>query len=141
MRKASCIIATLLLVIVFSASQAGNLKSMPHPIVAANTEFIGKWEGSEQCQAASAPVAVVVIVADGASQVFITGIYSVQGKIRGVVKSNTITIPRQAVEDPNFKNFMIEGSLTITSNHTSLAGVLTVLNNDTRDNCTVNYHK
>ena len=108
---------------------------------AGSADFTGKWEGNEQCQGASAAVAIVVITADGANQVFITGVYSLQGKVRGVVKGNTITIPRQSVVDPNLKNFMIEGSLTIGKNHTTLTGVLAVLNNDQRDNCTVNYHK
>ena len=108
---------------------------------AGSADFVGKWEGNEQCQGVSAAVAIVVITADGPSQVFITGVYSLQGKVRGVVKGNTITIPRQEVIDPNLKNFMIEGSLTIGKSHTTLTGVLTVLNNDQRDNCTVNYHK
>ena len=64
-----------------------------------------------------------------------------QGKIRGVVKGNTLVIPRQAVEDPNFKNMQIEGSLTVGNNYKTLTGVFAVINNDTRDACTVNYHK
>jgi len=83
----------------------------------------------------------VVITEDGPDQVFLTGIYSLQGKVRGVVKGNTITIPRQAIIDPNFKNIMLEGSLTIGKNHATLTGVFAILNNDQRDNCTVNYHK
>ena len=108
---------------------------------AGSGDFVGKWEGNEQCQGVSAAVAIVVITADGANQVFITGVYSLQGKVRGIVKGNTITIPRQEVIDPNLKNFMIEGSLTIGKNHTTLTGVLNVMNNDQRDGCTVNYHK
>ena len=108
---------------------------------AGSADFVGKWQGSEQCQAASAPVAIVVITADGPNQVFITGAYSIQGKVRGVVKGNTITIPTQQVVDPNFKNFMIEGSLTIGKDHTTLIGNLIVLNNESRDGCTVAYHK
>ena len=103
--------------------------------------FAGKWQGAEQCQGVSAPVAVVVITADGPEQVFLSGLYSIQGKVRGVVKGNTITIPRQAVMDPNFKNVMIEGSLTIGNNNTTLLGVFTILNNELRDNCTVSYGK
>jgi len=108
---------------------------------AGSADFAGKWQGSEQCQAASAAAAVVVITTDGPNQVFITGVYSIQGKIRGVVKGNTITIHTQQVVDPNFKNFMIEGSLTIGKDHTTLVGNLTVLNNESRDGCTVTYHK
>ena len=141
MKKALIIIAVLLTTS-FVISRAGIAKAAPVlPVIAANADFIGKWQGNEQCQGVSAPVAIVVITADGPTQVFITGAYSIQGKIRGVVKGNAIAIPRQTVDDPNFKNFMIEGSLTLAKNHLNLTGVLAVLNNDSRDNCTVNYHR
>ena len=86
-------------------------------------------------------MAIIVITTEGASQVLITGLYSIQGKIKGDVKGNTITIPRQVVDDPNFKNMMIEGSLTIGKNHLTLTGVLSVLNNESPDKCMVNYRK
>ena len=140
--KKALIIVIVLLTASFVISSAGISKPAPvSPVTAANAEFIGKWEGNEQCQGVSAPVAIVVITADGPAQVFITGAYSIQGKIRGVVKGNAISIPSQSVNDPNFKNFMIQGSLTLAKNHLNLTGVLTVLNNDSRDNCTVNYHR
>lgn len=106
-----------------------------------SADFAGNWEGNEQCQSVSAPVAVVVITTDGPDQVYLTGIYSIQGKIRGIIKGNTIDIPRQEVIDPNFKNMEIEGSLTMGANHKTLTGVFTVLNNNMRDGCTVNYHR
>ena len=124
-----CLVLLVLLVSIFSVNAAGS------------ADFVGKWRGKEECQAASAAVAIVVITADGPNQVFITGAYSIQGKIRGVVKGNTITIPRQVVDDPNFKNFMIEGSLTIGKIHATLTGLLAILNNESRDNCTVTYQK
>ena len=108
---------------------------------AGSSDFAGNWKGNEQCQGVSAPLAIVVITTDGPSQVFLTGIYSIQGKIKGVVKGNTITIPRQVVNDPNFKNLMIEGSLTIGKNHLTLTGVFSVLNNESPDKCIVNYSK
>jgi hypothetical protein len=120
----------------------GSLKITPVVLATGKSEvFAGTWKGNEQCQAVSAPVAILVITTDGPNQVFITGMYSLQGKIRGVVKGNTITIPRQTVDDPKFKNVAVEGSLTIGSNYKALTGVLAVLNNDTRDACTVNYHR
>ena len=118
------------------------MKMTPAALATGKSEdFAGSWKGNEQCQAVSAPVAILVITTDGPNQVFITGIYSLQGKVRGVIKGNTITIPKQAVEDPNFKNILLEGSLTMGSTHKTLTGVFTVLNNDTRDGCTVNYHR
>ena len=108
---------------------------------AGSADFAGNWKGNEQCQGASAPLAIIVITTEGASQVLITGLYSIQGKIKGDVKGNTITIPRQVVDDPNFKNMMIEGSLTIGKNHLTLTGVLSVLNNESPDKCMVNYRK
>jgi len=104
-------------------------------------EFAGTWKGNEQCQSVSAPVAILEITTDGPGQVYISGVYSMTGKIRGIIKGNTITIPRQAVEDPKFKNVQIEGSLTMGDTHKTLTGVFAVLNNDTRDACTVNYHR
>jgi len=106
-----------------------------------SANFAGKWQGVEQCQGVSAPVAIVIITTDGPYQVFLTGLYSIQGKVRGVVKGNTINIPRQAVVDLNFKNMMIEGSLTMGNNNTTLLGVFAILNNQAHDNCTVSYHK
>jgi len=103
--------------------------------------FAGTWKGNEQCQSVSAPVAIVVITANGPDQVFITGIYSLQGKVKGTIKGNTIIIPRQAVDDPNFKNIAIEGSLTMGNGDKNLTGVLSVLNNDQKDGCTVNYRR
>jgi hypothetical protein len=119
-----------LLLVSFSGSKSG-----------ASASFVGKWQGVEQCQVVSAPVAVVFITADGPDQVFLSGLYSIQGKVRGVVKGNTVKIPRQSVIDPNFKNMMIEGSLTLGNNNTTLLGVFAILNNEQRDNCTVSYHK
>ena len=127
-------IVCLVLMAIFSMAPVSLVK-------AGSSDFAGTWKGNEQCQSVSAPVAIVVITEDGPDQVFLTGIYSLQGKVRGVVKGNTITIPRQAIIDPNFKNIMLEGSLTIDKNHATLAGVFAILNNDQRDNCTVNYHK
>ena len=106
-----------------------------------SADFAGSWQGNEQCQSVSAAVAVVVITTDGPNQVYISGVYSMQGKIRGVIKDNTITIPRQTVVDPNFKNMAIEGSLTLGASGKTLTGVFTVLNNNQRDGCTVNYHR
>jgi hypothetical protein len=127
-----------------SAIIAGNgiLKNTNPSLATGKSEdFAGSWKGNEQCQVVSAPVALLTITTDGPTQVFITGMYSFQGKVRGVVKGNTLTIPRQTVEDPKFKNVAIEGSLTIGSNHKTLTGVFAVINNDTRDACTVNYHR
>lgn len=106
-----------------------------------STAFTGSWKGNEQCQSISAPVAIVIITTDGPDQVFLTGIYSLQGKIRGVVKGNTIVIPRQTVNDPNFKNVAIEGSLTMGNADKNLTGVVSILNNDQKDGCTVNYRR
>jgi hypothetical protein len=131
----------LMLVPVIKAGN-GNLKTAPGSLATGKSEdFAGSWKGNEQCQVVSAPVALLVITTDGPDQVFITGMYSFQGKVRGVIKGSTLTIPRQTVEDPKFKNVAIEGSLTIGSNHKTLTGVFAVINNDTRDACTVNYHR
>jgi hypothetical protein len=130
MKKTPGLLLMCALILTFAVVRAG-----------AGSDFIGKWQGNEQCQGVSAPVAIVVITADGPGQVFLTGVYSLQGKIKGVVKGNTITIPQQDVVDPNFKNIIIEGSLTLGKNGTALVGVFAILNNDVRDNCTVNYHK
>jgi hypothetical protein len=142
MKKAIYTTTPILLIVFFSIAHAGNVTLAPPPVTAlGNTEFIGDWKGKEECQAVSAPVATLVITPDGPDQVFLTGVYSMLGKIRGVVKGNTITIPRQLVIDPNFKNFKIEGSLTITSDYAQLNGVFVVLNNELRDYCTVSFHK
>ena len=140
----SCSVIVCFLLLSFSISHAGNAKlkaAGPSTVKGNSADFAGTWKGNEQCQSVSAPVAILVISTDGPNQVYITGVYSMQGKIRGVVKGNTITIPRQEVTDPNFKNMMIEGSLTIGTRHNTLTGVFAVLNNSMRDNCTVNYHK
>ncbi len=144
MKKYSLLVLVCCLVVLTSRLNAGNgtVKTKPTALATGKSEdFAGTWKGNEQCQAVSAPVAVLTITTDGPDQVFISGAYSLQGKIRGVIKGNTVTIPRQVVEDPNFKNVQIEGSLTIDSNHKTLTGVFAVLNNDTRDGCTVNYHR
>jgi hypothetical protein len=130
MKKASGLLLMCGLILTFAIAHAGS-----------GSDFVGRWQGNEQCQGVSAPVAIVVITADGPGQVLLTGVYSLQGKIKGVVKGNTITIPQQNVVDPNFKNIIIEGSLTLGKNGTALVGVFAILNNDVRDNCTVNYHK
>ncbi len=106
-----------------------------------SSDFAGKWQGNEQCTVVGAPVAIVVITTDGPTQVYLTGIYSIQGKVRGVIKGSTVIIPRQVVEDPNFKNLEIEGSLTLGNSHNTLTGIFAVLNNGSRDGCTVNYRK
>jgi hypothetical protein len=129
------------LVVPFSKAGNGIMKTGASLVTGRSEDFAGNWKGNEQCQAVSAPVALLTINTDGPDQVYISGMYSLEGKVRGVIKGNTLTIPRQAVEDPKFKNIAIEGSLTIGSSRKTLTGVVAVLNNDTRDACTVNYHR
>jgi hypothetical protein len=104
-------------------------------------DFTGSWHGEEKCQNISAPVAEVTITTNGDSEVKITGLYSSVGPVLGSIKNNVITIPKQKVPDPIFNNLKIEGSLTLSKNRKSLAGIFIIYNNDARDDCGANYHR
>src|ERR1700677_4559021 len=98
MKKYSFLLMACLLIVIAPNIKAGNgsLKMTAMELATGKSEdFTGTWKGNEQCQAVSAPVAIIVITTDGPTQVYISGMYSMEGKVRGVVKGNTITIPRQ----------------------------------------------
>ena len=105
-----------------------------------NSKFTGKWKGAEKCNDVGAPVALLFVTASGAD-VLLTGIYSIQGQIKATIKGDTIVIPQQEVIDPNFMNLVIEGKLAFGTKPFSLAGKITVLNNQKKDECLVKYYK
>ena len=105
------------------------------------SEFTGIWRGSEKCSGVDAPVSVIEIKEEGPGVFSITGLYSVKGKIAAEVKNNMLHILRQEVNDPNFKNLKIEGTLTLSVREKSLTGFIVVLNNDVRDDCIVRYQR
>jgi hypothetical protein len=111
------------------------------PATTNSSAFSGTWKGKEDCKGVSAPVAVVVITADGPEHIFLTGIYSLQGKVSGLINGDTIIIAHQLVKDPNFTNLEIEGTITMATTKRMMTGNLKVINNDTHDNCTVTYRK
>jgi hypothetical protein len=132
---------TVLLCATILMSYAGNHQTASKQKAKGNSsKFAGKWKGSENCTDASAPVALLYITSNGA-EILLTGIYSLQGQVKAVAKGDTIVIPQQDVIDPNFKNLIIEGKLAYTTNPNSLAGKITVLNNQKKDECAVKYYK
>lgn len=106
-----------------------------------NSGFAGAWKGTEKCNSASAPVAILVITDSGPSEVTLSGIYSIQGKVKGNVKGDTISILLQEVKDPNFTNLMIEGKLIVSGKPQIIRGNIAVLNNQAKDACEVQYNK
>jgi hypothetical protein len=103
-------------------------------------KFTGKWKGSEKCTLASAPVALLLVTANG-SDVLLTGLYSVQGQIKAIIIGDTLIISRQEVRDPNFMNLFVEGKLVLGTNPFSLTGDIVVMNNQQKDVCSVKYYK
>jgi hypothetical protein len=130
--------ALLLLLLCLGASAQTNSKQKAKGAV---TKFVGKWKGEEKCADVSAPVALLFVVADSANRVLLSGIYSVQGNVIGIVKGDTIEIPNQEAVDPNFTNLYMEGKLGFGTNPFSLSGNIVVINNQKRDECTVKYYK
>ncbi|HLP52276.1 MAG TPA: hypothetical protein VK154_15410 [Chitinophagales bacterium] len=104
------------------------------------TKFIGKWKGSERCSDVSAPVALLFVDANG-PELKLSGLYSIQGGVRAMVVGDTIIIPKQEVDDPNFMNMQIEGKLGFGINPFSLGGYIRVINNQKNDACEVKYYK
>lgn len=104
------------------------------------TRFIGKWKGAEMCSDVSAPVALLYVTGNG-PEVSVTGIYSIQGAVKATIQGDTLIIPRQAVDDPNFMNMMIEGKLGFGINPFNLSGYIKVVNNQKQDECAVKYYK
>jgi hypothetical protein len=104
------------------------------------SKFTGKWKGAEKCNDASAPLALVFISGKG-SDIFLTGIYSIQGQVKATAKGDTIFIPKQEVADPNFKNLFVEGKLAFAAKPSSLSGKIAVFNNQKKDECFVKYFK
>ena len=86
-------------------------------------------------------MAILTITSSGPEELTLSGIYSIQGKVKAIVKGNLITIPIQEVKDPNFANLMIKGELVFSSDATSVNGKITVANNQTKDECEVQYRK
>ena len=67
--------------------------------------------------------------------------YSLTGKIKGSIKGNQVVIEMQVVQDPNFQNLAISGTLTLSDDRKSLIASFAVQNNNTRDECTATYLK
>jgi hypothetical protein len=105
------------------------------------TDFEGHWQGGEKCQNISAPRSGITITAQGNGEVMISGLYSTVGPVIGTVKDNLVTIPKQVVPDPMFKNLKIQGNLTLSKSRKSLEAVYMIFNNDARDDCSANYHR
>jgi hypothetical protein len=103
--------------------------------------FEGIWKGEETCSNIGAPVATITITGKSATEVIITGMYSTTGEVIGIIKNNTINIPRQQIPDPIFMQMRIEGNLTLSKDRHSLSGILLISNHDARDNCGVIYVK
>jgi hypothetical protein len=101
--------------------------------------FAGAWKGEEKCSNISAPVAKITITVKSATEVIITGMYSTTGEVIGIVKNNTVNIPRQQIPDPIFMQMRIEGNLTLSKDRHTLSGILLISNHDARDNCGVVY--
>lgn len=104
------------------------------------SKFIGKWKGSEKCSDVSAPVALLFVEANG-PELKLSGLYSIQGGVRAMVVGDTIVIPKQEVDDPNFMNMQVEGKLGFGINPFSLGGYIKVINNQKNDACEVKYYK
>jgi hypothetical protein len=103
--------------------------------------FSGHWKGPEKCQDVSSPLSTVTIITSGPSSVLITGIYSTQGRIKGIVKDDVLTIPLQQVNDPNFTNLALEATITLSDDRQSLIVRFSVQNNNMKDACTAVYKK
>ncbi len=123
----------------FSSTYGSCQASEKQKIKSGNSGFAGTWRGTEKCNSASAPVAILVIADSGPSEVTLSGIYSLQGKINATVKGDSITIPLQEVKDPNFTNLMIEGKLTVSGKKPTVRGNIVILNNQAKDACEVQY--
>jgi hypothetical protein len=105
------------------------------------SSFEGHWRGEEKCQNIGAPVSQILITVQGDEEVTISGLYSTVGPVLGKVKGNVISVPKQVVPDPIFKNLKIQGNLTLSHNRQSLQAVFMIFNNDARDDCSTNYHR
>ena len=135
------LISVLAIAILFSSAYGSYQTSGKQKAKSGNSGFAGTWRGTEKCNSASAPVAILVIADSGPSEVTLSGIYSVQGKINATVKGDSITIPLQEVKDPNFTNLMIEGKLIVSGKPQTVRGNIAVLNNQAKDACEVQYTK
>ncbi|MES2621089.1 MAG: hypothetical protein V4615_09565 [Bacteroidota bacterium] len=106
-----------------------------------NSGFAGTWRGSEKCNSAGAPIAILIIADSGPSEVTLSGIYSLQGQVKAMAKGDSISIPLQEVKDPNFTNLLIEGKLIVSGNPPTVRGNIAILNNQAKDACEVQYSK
>jgi hypothetical protein len=127
----SCLLLPFLLV-------AGNGKGAD-PLTA--RDFAGVWNGSEKCSDVSAKVATLEIRVTGNNEVAVSGFYSTLGEVKGYFKDGVITINKQPIPDPIFKNIFIQGTITLSKKGKLLNTVFTIQNNDARDQCSAIYHK
>ncbi len=120
----------------YSPAQVGKQKSANSSL-----KFIGTWKGDEKCKGVSIPVVMITVSGGSGNTVYLSGIYSITGRIEGTVKGDTVYIPLQEVKDPNFTNIHIEGKLAYISNPAALAGTIKIQNNQQPDECMVKYRK
>ncbi len=132
------VLLTSILICLFIISSAQSAKQKGKSSV---TKFTGKWKGDEKCADVSAPVALLFIEPDSANRVLLSGIYSIQGNVIGLIQADSVFIPQQEAVDPNFTNLYIEGKLVFGINPFSLSGNIIVINNQKRDECAVKYYK
>jgi hypothetical protein len=101
----------------------------------------GTWRGSEKCNSVSAPVALLNIKFKG-PELYLSGIYSLQGTIKANFKDDSIIISKQEVkDDPNFTNIFIEGYLVLAGVPAMLSGKIEVVNNQVKEECFVKYQR
>jgi len=103
--------------------------------------FSGIWKGAEKCNGVSMPMAGITVVTNGPKAVLVSGLYSTEGRLKGVIKGDQVIIDPQKVIDPNFKNMIIGGTLTLGTDKKTLIASFKVLNNAMPDECTATYKK
>ena len=85
------------------------------------SKFIGKWKGAEKCNDASAPVAVLVVTLSNPPNVILTGIYSIQGQIKGNAKGDASRQKRYTISGMSYIIHTLKFSVFSTSSFSKLA--------------------